>query len=405
MTTMDLTAYRDLWRTPGVMSLMAAALTARMPVMATMVPLAFLAKDASGNFGWAGVVAGAYSIGTAVASVVWARLADRKDARRVVIITGTAWALMMAVTALLPDSAYRLLPVAAALAGLFVAPVASTLRAAWPRLVQGGRLRAIYALDASATELVFVIGPMFGAAIVSVASPRAGLLACAVAAAGAIWWFGLKQQSGMTQEKRDAKRPTARELLLHRHRLPMLIAFACMVMGFASMSLGIVAFADEHGNRLIAGVLEMVAALGSLIGGLVGGALPGRRDSYLWRRMLTFTVLVAGCFFATASVVALAVMLFASGCLIAPTFSALYERLGGMTPASARTEIFGWMLSGGMLGAAAGSAVAGAIVESFGVRYAWALMAVLGVLATVAVLRVPPHRPVDSTLASAPVAA
>ncbi|WP_238161628.1 MFS transporter [Kribbella antibiotica] len=402
---MDLTAYRDLWRTPGVMSLMAAALTARMPVMATMVPLAFLAKDASGNFGWAGVVAGAYSIGTAVASVVWARLADRKDARRVVIITGTAWALMMAVTALLPDSAYRLLPVAAALAGLFVAPVASTLRAAWPRLVQGGRLRAIYALDASATELVFVIGPMFGAAIVSVASPRAGLLACAVAAAGAIWWFGLKQQSGMTQEKRDAKRPTARELLLHRHRLPMLIAFACMVMGFASMSLGIVAFADEHGNRLIAGVLEMVAALGSLIGGLVGGALPGRRDSYLWRRMLTFTVLVAGCFFATASVVALAVMLFASGCLIAPTFSALYERLGGMTPASARTEIFGWMLSGGMLGAAAGSAVAGAIVESFGVRYAWALMAVLGVLATVAVLRVPPHRPVDSTLASAPVAA
>ena len=61
MQPMDLTSYRDLWKTHGVMALLASALVARMPVMATMVPLAFLAKDAAGNFGWAGVVAGAYS--------------------------------------------------------------------------------------------------------------------------------------------------------------------------------------------------------------------------------------------------------------------------------------------------------------------------------------------------------
>ena len=69
MSPMDLTAYRDLWKTQGVMALLASALIARLPVMATMVPLAFLAKDAAGNFGWAGVVAGAYSVGTAFASV------------------------------------------------------------------------------------------------------------------------------------------------------------------------------------------------------------------------------------------------------------------------------------------------------------------------------------------------
>ncbi len=75
---MDLSAYRDLWRTRGVMTLLAAALIARLPVMATMVPLSFLAKDAAGNFGWAGVVAGAYSIGTAVGRSVWSRMADRR---------------------------------------------------------------------------------------------------------------------------------------------------------------------------------------------------------------------------------------------------------------------------------------------------------------------------------------
>ncbi|GAB2665836.1 MFS transporter [Kribbella swartbergensis] len=402
---MDLTAYRDLWKTHGVMALLASALIARMPVMATMVPLAFLAKDAAGNFGWAGVVAGAYSVGTAIASVVWARRADRKGARGVLIGTGMAWGVLMAVVALLPDSWYRAMPFAAALAGMFVAPVTSALRASWPRLVQGARLRAIYALDATAQELLFVVGPMLGAVAVSFASPRAGLLACAVTAAAAIWWFGLKQRPGTSHQESDEPRPTARQLVFHRHRLGLLVAFACMVTGFASMSLGIVAFADEHGNRLIAGVLETVAALGSLIGGLVGGALPGRRDSYVWRRMLALTVLVTGCVFATSSVVALALMLFAAGCLIAPTIGAIYERLGVLTPASAQTEIFGWMLSGGMIGSAVGSAVAGAVVEVFGVRYAWVLMAVLALVATLSVLHVPPHRPADADLEEVAAAA
>ena len=99
MQLMDLTAYRDLWKTHGVVALLASAIVARMPVMATMVPLAFLAKDAAGNFGWAGVVAGAYSVGTAVASVVWSRMADRRGARKVVIGTGMAWGASMAVVA------------------------------------------------------------------------------------------------------------------------------------------------------------------------------------------------------------------------------------------------------------------------------------------------------------------
>ncbi|MGW6196185.1 MFS transporter [Kribbella sp. NPDC055110] len=393
---MDLTAYRDLWKTQGVMALLASALIARLPVLATMVPLAFLAKDAAGNFGWAGVVAGAYSVGTAVASVVWSRMADRKGARKVVIGTGMAWGVWMAVLALLPYSWYRLLPVAAALAGVFVAPVTSALRANWPRIVHGSRLRAVYSLDATAQELLFVFGPMLGAIMVSFASPRAGLLACAVTAAAAIWWFGLNQQPGVPHDDQAGPRPTAWQLVFHPHRTPILVAWACLVMGFASMSLGMVAVADEHGNRLIAGVLETVAAVGSVTGGVINGALPGGRTSSVWKRMLLLAALVAACIFVTSSVVALAIGMFAAGCMIAPTVAALYERVGALTPTSAHTEIFGWTQSGGMVGSAIGSAVAGAVVEAFGVRYAWVLTAGLVVLATLSLLRVPPHRPVDT---------
>jgi MFS family permease len=402
---MDLTAYRDLWKTHGVVALLASALVARLPVLATAVPLSFLAKDAAGNFGWAGVVAGAYAVGTAVACVVWSRMADRRGARKVVIGTGMAWGVLMAVVALLPYSWFRVLPFAAALAGIFVAPVTSALRANWPRIVHGSRLRAVYSLDATAQELLFVFGPLLGALIVSFASPRAGVLACAVTAAGAIWWFGLNQKPLVPHDETAEPRPTAWQLIFHPQRSALLLAWACMVMGFAAMSLGMVAVADQHGNRLIAGILETVAAIGSVTGGVINGALPARRNSHAWRRMLAFTVMVAGCVFVASSVVALAVMMFAAGCLIAPTVAAVYERIGVLTPTAAHTEIFGWTQSGGMVGSAVGSAVAGALVETSGVRYAWVLTAALGVLATLSLLRVPPHRPADSRPLEAAVAA
>ncbi|MEV6287159.1 MFS transporter [Kribbella sp. NPDC051770] len=391
---MDLSAYRALWRTRGVASLLASALVARLPVMASAVPMSFLAKDAAGSFGWAGVVAGAYSIGTALGGPIWSRLADRRGGKWVVIGTGMAWSLAMIVLALLPNEWYRLMPAVSALAGAFVSPITATLRAAWPRLVQGSRLRAVYALDATAQEVLFAIGPMLGALVVSFVNPRAGVLSAAGVALVSVWWYGVQQQPAMRHDE-TVRRLTAPQLLWHRHRLPLILAFAFCVTAFASVSLGIVAFADDHGDRLIAGVLETVWAVGSLLGGLVVGTLPGRRNSFVWRRCLLVSVGMLACVFATWSPVSLAVALLLSGCVLAPTVGALYERLGAMTPDSVRTEIFGWMGSGAMVGGALGSALAGLVVETFGVRYVWLMAAVLTLLATVSLLHIPPHRPAD----------
>ena len=403
MLGMDLSAYRALWRTKGVASLLASAVIARLPVIATMVPVSFLAKDAAGNFGWAGVVAGAYSVGTAIGGPIWSRLADRWGGKWVVIWTGMGWSVAMTVLALLPLELYRAMPVASAIAGALVSPVTSTMRAAWPRLVQGSRLRAVYALDATAQEVLFAIGPMLGAVMVSFASPRAGVLAAAAVGAVSIWWFGLQQQPVMKHDE-NAVRLTAPQLLWHRHRLPLILAFGLCVTSFASVSLGVVAFADEQGNRLIAGVLESVWAIGSLAGGLIVGALPGRRNSYVWRRTMLVAVGMLTCVFATWSTVSLAVALLLAGCVLAPTVGALYERLGALTPDSVRTEVFGWMVSGAMVGGAVGSSVAGLVVEAFGVPYVFLMAAGLGLLAALSLLHVPPHRPADEVLTDEAVA-
>ncbi|MFC0624239.1 MFS transporter [Kribbella deserti] len=392
---MDLSAYRNLWRTRGVAALLSSALLARLPATASMVPMAYLAKDAAGSFGWAGVVAGAYSVGMAIGGPAWSRWADRCGGKGVLLVTGLAWSVLIAALALLPTDLYRWMPVVALVAGAFVPPVTSTLRAGWPRLVRGRDLRAAYALDATAQELVFVAGPMLGALVVSVASPRTGLLTAAVAAGISIWWFSANQPAPKAHDESTGTRLTARGLLWHRYRLPLIASFGLMVMAFGAVSIGVVAFADEQGNRLIAGGLEAVWALGSLLGGVVAGALPGRRTSAVWRRGLMVSAGMLLCVFATGSAWTLGAALFVSGCFLAPTVGALYERLGTFTPDSVRTEVFGWMGSAGMAGGAIGSSVAGGLVEAFGVPAAWIAATALTAAAALLLIRIPPHRPAE----------
>ena len=87
--------------------------------------------------------------------------------------------------------------------------------------------------------------------------------------------------------------------------------------------------------------------------------------------------------------------------MLAPTVGALYERLGALTPDSVRTEVFGWMTSGAMVGGAIGSSVAGQVVESFGVEYVWVLASVLTLLAAATLFRIPPHRPAPELIPEA----
>ena len=388
---MELAGYRELWRTHGVIALLVSSLLARLPILATMVPLAFLAKDLSGTFRWAGVVAGAYSVGMAIAGPLWSRTADRRGARGVLLVTGIAWSVVCVGLALLPAGLYRLMPVLTLACGALVPPVMQTLRAAWPRVVQGPALRTAYAVDATAQELLFIVGPMLGATAVSVASPRLGVLLAGSSSAVFIWWYALRQPKPLHREHHGEVRLTARQLLWHRYRLPLILSFGLWVMAFNGISLGIVAFADEHGQRLIAGIFEAVWAFGSLVGGAVAGALPGRRTSYLWRRAALVTAGMLLCVFATWSPVSLAVALGVSGLTLAPAIGALYERLGALTPDAVRTEVFGWMGSAAMGGAAIGAAVSGAVIESFGVRYVWLVAAVLAGLSMVLLLRIPPQ--------------
>ncbi|UYM05167.1 MFS transporter [Solicola gregarius] len=393
---MNFGVYPDLLRRDGVARTLLAALSSRTAVIMQAIPVSFLVKDLTGTFAWSGVVLGAYSIGAAIGTPLWSRRADRTSARNVLTLTGVGWGLCVVLMAFAGQLWFGSVLILALASGLLQPPTGPMLRTAWPRLVATRELRTAYSLDATAQELMFMVGPLAGATLVGVASPATALVLSGVVTIAGTAWFA--RQPVIDRPGRPVgDRLGVMETVLVRERLLILIAFCCAVVGLASVSLGIVAFAEHEHWRLLSGLLELIWAVGSFMGGLVAGALPGRRRSHAWRRAAIAAVIFAGCGFATSSPWLLAFGLFAAGSMIAPVMASASERLGALTTEAARAEVFGWMATAGTVGMAVGSALAGSVVEWAGVPWVFGLAALMLALAAVALLPIPPLEPDDLT--------
>ena len=130
------------------------------------------------------------------------------------------------------------------------------------------------------------------------------------------------------------------------------------------------AFAADHGSRAAAGALMAAWAAGSGVGGLTYGgrehaSAPGPR----WVRLaavfpLCSLPLAAG----ARRSLAMAPLALIAGLCLAPYMAAANQLVGDVAPPGAVTEAFAWPITAIGLGAAGGSAVAGAIAQAWGWR-------------------------------------
>ena len=231
-------------------------------------------------------------------------------------------------------------------------------------------LPTAYALDGIAIELVFVTGPLLTAAIVVVASPAVALLvACGFVILGTIVL--------VTTPASRAWRPDARQH--ERHLLGALaspgvrtIVAATAPVGFAlgATEVTMTAFAADHGSRAAAGALH----------GRVGGGQRRRRPDLRRARARVGARARAGCAWPPSSrcarcrsllapsILAMAPLALIAGLCLAPYMAAANQLVGDVAPPGAVTEAFAWPITAIGLGAAGGSAVAGAIAQTWGWR-------------------------------------
>lgn len=351
-------AYIDLVRLPGVVNVTASQLFARLPLGMLSLAILLHVQARTGSYAVAGAVVACTSIGEAVAMPMTSRLLGRIGMVATLVSTAVINGVCMLALAFVHVPATLLL-VLGFLIGASVPPLLPAVRSLYPQMVPGEGLRALFALDTTAQELIWVIGPVaatFLASAISTALPL--LFSAAVTVVGTAWFL----LSARRLRPRVVRSTVAfGRVLANPAVILAMVASLALVASFMALEVGVLALFGNH--NLSAGVALAVASLGSLIGGVVFGH---RRLGVLGLAM-SMTVVAGGtALFGLVDGWALQLAaLFASGLGFAPALAALYVMVSREIAEHSAAEAFGWLNSGALVGGAMGTAIGGVIVDSY----------------------------------------
>ncbi len=375
-----LAAYRRVFAVPRVRPLMLASLLARMPIGMGAVGMILFIHGETGSFGAAGVVTGAFTVGIGATGPLLARQIDRRGSRLVVIPAALLTAVGLVAVVVLGKAGAGTVPlvVAGALAGCGTPPVGGILRQHWPQLIAPTELGTAFALDAVAVELVFISGPLLAGILAATASPAVGLLvAAAFGAAGAIWFERLLSV-------RPGDDPDAERHWLGALRSPTLrsLVLAGLPLGasFGALDVVLPAFGATHGAAALGGLMGATLAGGSALGGIAYGARPyffGPPPRAAVRLGALLTLSYVPIVFATA-VPEMFFFAALAGLWIAPLITIRNNLAQSTLREGTATEAFTWLSLAATVGASAGAAVVGPLVEAQG----WRLGAIVAVAMT-----------------------
>jgi MFS family permease len=351
--------YLDLLKTRGVARIIAAQLTARFP--SGMLSLAFLLHMEAifHSYGSAGLVLAATSVGQAISGPLTSRWMGVWGMRRVLALTTSVCAVAILGIALipLPLPGYMALGL---LAGLSYPPVQPAVRTIYPKMVNSRQLTPLFSLDASAQEIIWIAGPVVVTFVSTQISTTLGILLAVAFLIGGGLWFLFSPEVGRVRIPRS-KRTFGKVLLRPPVLLSTVVGFL-LVGSCAAIEAGVVSNFGE--GSPLGGTVLAIWAVASLVGGLAFGHLPVSPWA-LARRMI---VIVVGAVLAALAFEfwTLSGALLVAGIGIAPCLAVMFAMVSASVKFSDTAEAYGWVGTGQLIGAAAGSAVAGFLIDAAG---------------------------------------
>jgi MFS family permease len=387
-----LDTYRRILVVPGALLFSGAGLVARLPMSMVGLGIVLLVEAATGSYGLAGGVAATYVAAEAGFAILQGRLLDRLGQARVlvpvVLVFSTAVVLlMMSVQADWPAATTYLL---AAVGGASLPAAGSCVRARWSHALTGrpADLQTAFAFEAVVDESVFIAGPILATVLATAIHPVVGL-GTAVAA-------GLAGTTFLAAQRRTEPPAHPRDRAVTRGRLPWRtlgpLSVVTLALGslFGAAEVVTVAFAEEQGNQAYAGPLLAVWALGSLLAGLVTGAIQWRTGPAGRLKLGALGMFVAMLplpFVDSVPLMGLALLI--GGFAIAPSLIASTSLVELVVPPSRLTEGMSFIHTGIVAGVAPGAALAGVIVDRSGPSAAYVVSIGAGLLAAVTALTLP----------------
>lgn len=314
-----------------------------------------------GNYTSAGIILASQSVGQAIAGPLTSRLMGRWGMRPVLLITTVLCTALILVIAFIP---MPLLAVAmiAFIAGLLTPPITPAVRTIYPKLVPGNQVTALFSLDASAQEVIWIIGPVVAVFVSTQLSTVWGLLLAAIFMFLGGIWFIAAPEVGRVRIPRSRRRLGA--VLGRPTVIIATVTGFFFVASFAAIEAGIVSAFGQEGIE--SGILIAIFSAGSVVGGL----LVGHREVGPWSLFLRMIGIAVGLGLCLVSLhpIWLGIALFVGGLGTAPTFAALFTIVTSTVKFSETAEAFGWVGTGQLVGVALGSAFAGIAIDHWGAR-------------------------------------
>jgi predicted MFS family arabinose efflux permease len=383
-----LSAYRQVLSKPGAAAFSASGFLARLPISMVTLGIVLLISARTDSYGLAGGISAALVIASCLAALLQGRLIDRLGQARVLlpaVLICTA-SLSLLVWAVEVGHRVPLPHIFAALAGATMPAVGAAVRARWTHaLTNPAERQTAFALEAVVDECIFLSGPPLATVLATTIDPAAGLVAAIVfGLVGTLVFCSLR---GTEPPPHPRRTDGVKVAMPWRLLLPVaLISFALGGL-FGSTEVVTVAFADSLGDKAIAGVLLALWALGSLVAGVITGAVSWKSPPATRMRLgvVALTVLMAPTPLIGSSM-AMGVLLFLAGFAIAPTLIGAVSFIEQTVPASRLTEGIAILHTTMAAGIAPGAAIAGVVVDAHGPHAAYLVplgSGLLGVLAAI----------------------
>jgi predicted MFS family arabinose efflux permease len=386
-----ITTYRRALGLPGALRFSVAGVVARLPIAMIGIGIVLLVTEHTGSYAVAGRLTAVYVIGNAVGAMPVARLVDSLGQSRVLLPAGlvSATALALMVVAVTEEWSRVVAYVAAAVAGTTFPNVGSAVRARWAHAVRDrDTLETAFAWEAVADETVFILGPTLVTLLAAALDPVAALaLAVCALLVGTAWLTTQRATEPPVHASGDpatGERP-ARQPMPWAGLAPLVATALMLGSMFGGAEVATIALADEQDQPAMAGVILAFWATGSLVAGLVTGALDFRRSAPARLRggLLGLAVLMAPTPLVT-HLWGMATLLLFAGLAIAPSLIAATSWIESMVPPRRLNEGLAVFHTALVVGIAPGAAVTGMVVDHGGASASYWVPACSAVLGAVA---------------------
>jgi MFS family permease len=368
--------YLEFMRKPDVARLLVVALFSRMPIgMVGFAMLMFL-RATLGDFARAGTAVGVNFVVMALAAPVQGRIIDRNGPRKVLWVTGTVNPL--ALVGVLLSAHYHapffLIIAFAALAGAFASPITTLTRTMWRTLFDDeDERRTAFSLDAVMIEINFTAGPAIMAVLLATWGATA---AFATAIAIVVASLAIFLSSGALKhfvQSANAERHLLGPLTEPRLLLVFTATFG-LTLCFGLLEVGYPAYGTALAAPALGGLLLSLNSMGSAVGGAIfGGMHLQARIERQWAATLALMSIPIFLHAVAPDTRTLAVLAVLAGGLIAPSIASQSVLVSRLAPAHYATEAFTWSSTAILVGLGSGVALGGTLVETVGLRPAFAI--------------------------------